>query len=357
MNILFLTPYPNGEAPSQRFRFEQYLTLLEQKGINFQQAPFLSIYFWKIWYSDGNTLKKVVGILIGLLKRVMILFQLSKYDYVFVHREVAPVGPPIFEWLIAKLLRKKIIYDFDDAIWLEDPDEKGSFLGKIKWKSKVASICKWSYKVSCGNAYLASFAEQYNKNTLINPTTIDTENLHNPGLFQKIKNDKITIGWTGTHSTLHYLKEILPALRQLEEKFEFTLLIIANRPPSFKLDSLVFNSWKSESEISDLMKIDVGIMPLTNDKWSNGKCGFKALQYMALNIPTCAASVGVNTDIIQSGINGYLCSTNEDWIDKLESLLENSHERKKIGNLSRETIVNRYSVKSNEGLFLGLFNQ
>lgn len=354
--IFFLTPYPFGKAPSQRFRFEQYYDLLNKNGITLASKSFLSNKYWEILYKDSYTFQKVLAIIYGFFKRFLILPLLPSYDIIFVHREATPVGPPIFEWFIAKILRKKIIYDFDDAIWLEDPQEKGSLLGKIKWKSKVSSICKWSYKVSVGNDYLASFARQFNDNVVINPTTIDTESLHNPKLYEKTQYNKLTIGWTGTHSTLHYLKEVIPVLKQLEKKFDFTFLVIANRIHDFTLESMIFRKWNSETEIQDLIEIDVGIMPLTNDDWTKGKCGFKALQYMALNIPTCASSVGVNTDIIQNGTNGYLCDTQEEWIEKLKTLLTNSKERKSIGDSGRETVVSHFSVKSNTANFLQLFS-
>jgi hypothetical protein len=132
------------------------------------------------------------------------------YDFVFIHREAAPLGPPIFEWMLAKICRRKIIYDFDDAIWLTDRVHESWPLRTAKWRNKVAYICKWSYKVSCGNEYLCNFARRFSKSVVYNPTTIDTENLHNPTLH-KVSNrsdDKVRIGWTGSHSTLKYLNEI-----------------------------------------------------------------------------------------------------------------------------------------------------
>lgn len=350
-----MAPYPTGAAPSQRFRFEQYLAYLKEEGAIIKEAPFLNHYFWNVLYINGNILKKIVGMTIGLLKRVAILLQIKKYDFIFIHRELAPFGPPIFEWVIAKVLQKRIIYDFDDAIWLEDPHEKGSLLGKVKWKSKVASICKWSFKISVGNDYLASFALQFNDSVVINPTTIDTVGLHNPLLCKKHGQGKLTIGWTGTHSTLPYLREIVPVLQKLENQFDITFLVIANREPDFELKSMVYKKWAKETEIQDLMGIDIGIMPLTDDDWSKGKCGFKALQYMALNISTCASPVGVNLKIIQDGENGYLCETAIDWLEKLSILLSDAECRKRLGEVGAKTVQNSYSVQSNQSNFLNLF--
>ncbi|UOQ76187.1 hypothetical protein MUN84_16530 [Hymenobacter sp. 5516J-16] len=179
MQILFLVPYPTGKAPSQRFRFEQYFDFLTAAGYRYRVAPFISEATWAILYKPGHQLQKVAGILGGFLRRFGLLFVVPKYDYVFIHREASPIGPPVFEWVIAKLLGKKIIYDFDDAIWIPNTSEANKIVAGVKWHHKVGSICRWAYKVSCGNAYLRDYARQFNPNAVVNPTTIDTEHLHN----------------------------------------------------------------------------------------------------------------------------------------------------------------------------------
>src|SRR5690606_7070629 len=119
---------------------------------------------------------------------------------------------------------------------------------------KVGSICKWSYKVSCGNNYLCDFARKYNPSVIYNPTTIDTKHLHNRDLFESSnkKDDKISIGWTGSHSTLHYLNEVVPVLAKLEESFPFRFVVIANKNPALPLKSFEFKAWNVHSEIDDL---------------------------------------------------------------------------------------------------------
>lgn len=268
------------------------------------------------------------------------------------------MGPPIFEWIIARLLGKKVIYDFDDAIWLEDPSEKGSLRAKIKWKQKVKRICQWSYKVSCGNQYLADFAQHHNARVFINPTTIDTSQMHNPDVFEAPRQTKSTvvIGWTGTHSTLPYLKPIVPVLEELATSHQFVTRIIANRAPNFDIPNLEFVHWNKKTEIADLMPIDIGIMPLTDDIWSKGKCGFKALQYMALKKSTIASPVGVNKTIISDAKNGFLCHTHSEWKQALTTLLSNQQLRESVGEEARKTILAEYSVKSNTQNFLSLFS-
>lgn len=353
MKILFLIPYPLGVAPSQRFRFEQYFEILERNNITTKVAPFLDDKVWDVLYQKGNFAHKIFAVLKGFIKRYLLLLSITEYDYIFIHREAVPVGPPLLEWLIAKVFRKKIIFDFDDAIWIPNTSESNKIFSVLKFYSNTKSICKWAYKVSCGNDYLCDFARQFNENVVYNPTTIDTENYHNK--TKQNNSDKLVIGWTGSHSTVQYLDDLLPVFRELEKQFDFELCVISDRKPEFELRSLNYVQWKKESEIGDLLRFDVGIMPLRNDKWSNGKCGFKALQYMALGIPAIVSPVGVNTKIVDDNINGFICNTNDEWKKQFTLLLTDKNKLNELSTKTREKIINHFSVKSNTTNFLHLF--
>jgi len=359
MKILLIMPYPLGEAPSQRFRFEQYLSILNYKGFEITVKPFFKKQTWTILYKNGMYFRKTLGVLSGFTSRIGMLFSVHRYDFVFIHREASPLGPPIFEFLIAKIFLKKIIFDFDDAIWIPTTSNENVIAAKIKWHSKTALICRWSYKVSCGNEYLCNYAKQYNKNVVLNPTTIDTESLHNPALHQNVLKEtgKVTIGWTGTHSTLKYLETVVPLFKNLLKNFpnQIRFLVIADKKPEWDLTLMDFLLWAKQSEVEDLMKFDIGIMPLTDDTWAQGKCGFKALQYMSLQIPTIASPVGVNTEIINHEENGFLCTESDEWLSILARLISDVSLRDKIGKSSRKTVIDKYSIKSNTQTFLGLF--
>jgi glycosyltransferase involved in cell wall biosynthesis len=378
MKILFLVPYPIDEAPSQRFRFEQYIQILSQQGYATTFQSFLSKENWKLFYGSGNTFKKAVIILIGFLRRFQVLFSIPSFDFVFIHREISPLGPPIFEWLIAKVLGKKIIYDFDDAIWLTDKTNESGLEKAIRWRSKVASICQWSYKVSCGNDYLAAYARQFNANVVVNPTTIDTELGHNPhnktslpDLFRhplieqeiaergprREQADNVIIGWTGSHSTLKYLESIESVLQTIEQQYSHvSFLVIADRQPELELERVQFIPWNKETEAADLQRMDIGIMPLPDDEWTKGKCGFKALQYMAMEVPCVVAPIGVNTKIVEQGVNGFLSRTPEEWKLYLERLIDDAALRKTMGEAGRKKVEDQYSVKSNTENFLRLLS-
>jgi len=355
MKILFLVPYPKGEAPSQRFRFEQYLSFLESQNYSFDFQSFIDKNTWQILYQRGNFGGKFWGILKGFLRRLWVLGRVYRYDFVFIHREATPLGLPFVEFCITQIFRKKVIFDFDDAIWLPNTSAQNRWVAWLKWHQKTAYICQKAYKVSCGNVFLSNFAQQYNSNVILNPTTIDTENHHNQLKNQAENLHKIVIGWTGTHSTLKYIPEILPILDSISKTISFQLMIISNQPPDFQRNYIKFKKWNKDTEIEDLLNFHIGIMPLTDDRWAKGKCGFKALQYMALGIPSVVSPVGVNTEIIEDGKTGFLCKNADEWQKNLIQLIENQELRAEIGQKARQKVLEKYSVVSNQSNFLNLF--
>jgi glycosyltransferase involved in cell wall biosynthesis len=325
-----------------------------EEEVSFRYVPFLDERTWKLLYRPGRVPAKVAGILRGYVRRLSLLWELRSSDYVFIHREASPLGPPVFEWFIAKVLRKKIIYDFDDAIWLPNTSVQNRWAARLKWHDKVRWICKWAYKVSCGNAYLADYARQYNPNVRVLPTVVDTEGTHYPR--QKAPSTSVTIGWTGSHSTLPYLQPLIPILQQLEREFDMEFIVIANQQPEFALSGLRYVPWNKETEIEDLAQIDIGLMPLPDDQWAKGKCGFKAIQYQAIGIPAVASRVGVNADIILDGESGFLADTPEEWLGALRTLIGNKALRQEMGGKGRQHIQANYSVSATRQQFLQLFS-
>lgn len=353
MRVLFLIPYPSETAASQRFRFEQYMQYLEDENIQYTVSSFWDKKAWSVLYKKGAFISKALATCRGLLRRYALIFIAFKYDRIFIHRELYPVGPQIVEFILAKVYGKKIIFDFDDSIWLPNYAVNNAKFAFIKSYGHVKKLCKYAYKLSVGNDYLAEYGRQFNKNVVVNPTTIDTENYHN-----QVKNQdslEFVIGWTGTHSTLRYLAEIIPIFKKLEKEFDFKLIVISDKDPEFDLKSFEFVQWQKESEIDDLLRFNVGLMPLTMDKWANGKCGFKALQYMSLGVPAIVSPVGVNTEIVDHNVNGYICDSIEEWENTLRTILSDKQKIKDISKNSRQKIIDNYSVLSNKNNFIQLF--
>lgn len=352
--FVIIAPYPKGEAPSQRFRFEQYVSFFEEQGYSIEFYSFLSDKTWKALYKEGSFFAKAFGMLGSFWRRFILMFKLRSAEIIFIHREASMIGPPIFEWMIAKILRKKFIYDFDDAIWLPNYSDSNARFQRLKAYGKVKKIMKWAHVISAGNEHLSDFAKQHNENARIIPTTIDLKNVHTLSSNQEVT--KPVIGWTGTHTTMNYLAEIVPVLKELEQTHDFVFRVISNQAPDFELESLEFVKWNKESEIEDLAKINIGIMPLTDTIWAKGKCGFKGLQYMALEIPSVMSPVGVNTSIVNHRENGFLCATSEEWKQTLIRLLEDKSLRVKIGKAGYQTVKGTYSVEANRKNYLNLLN-
>jgi glycosyltransferase involved in cell wall biosynthesis len=351
--ILFVVPFPPKIYPSERFRVEIYEKILHEKGFSCDSIFFWDYYSRSILYKKGKIGQKIIGVLKGFLRRLTSLADIKKYDYIFVLREASPVGPPFFEWIYTRLFKKKIIYDFDDAIWIPQISESNYCAKFIKSFWKVKINCRWAYKVSVGNSYLYNYAIRYNHKVIINPTCVDSVNRHNIIKDQNTK--KIIIGWTGSFSTLHYLNEIIPVIKELETKYSFEFIVIADQNPNFSLQSFKFIEWEEATEIADLLTINIGIMPLDNNEISKGKSGFKLIQFLSLGIPVVASPIGINTQIVDENTNGFLCQSKEEWIMALEKLLCDAALRKKMGLAGRKKIEENYSVVANKNNFLSLF--
>lgn len=351
-SIIFVVPYPHGEAPSQRFRFEQYIPLLEQNGYQIHFAPFLDKKTWSKLYKEGSFFKKITGIIRSFVRRLITILTIYKYDFVFIHREASHIGPPIFEFIIAKIFRKKYIYDFDDAIWLANYSESNAKVHRLKAYWKVKYCIKWAGQITVGNTYLSDYAKKINDNVTIIPTTIDTLHYHN---INTDYDQQIVIGWTGTHSTMRFLDFLVPIIKKLEVRYDFEFRVISNKEPDYDLRSLNFMQWKRETEISDLNQISIGVMPLEHDIWSEGKCGFKCLQYMSLGIPAVVSPVGVNNVIVNHNVNGLLVESEQQWEDALEKLIQDKSERVRIGAAGKDTVTREYSVLAYSQEYLNLF--
>jgi glycosyltransferase involved in cell wall biosynthesis len=341
-----ITPYRNDTAPSERFRISAYL----KSSFN-TELPVRFLHF----YEKESHVKHsyLLSIVLGLQRRMMLIFQLFKFKTILLHREAIPLGPPVFEWFMFKILRGNVIYDFDDAIWQPDGNKEfwlKSFL-KCRWKYRY--IIRNSNAVIAGNSYLQEFAKKYNPNSIIIPTVVDTAK-YKPTNFKR-KDKPVTIGWTGTSSTMKYLDDVYELVDETCKKHNAVFKIISDKKPAYSSDRFIFSKWNKDTEIEDLEDIDIGIMPLTDDEWTRGKCGFKAIQFMAMEIPVLVSPVGVNLEIVHHGEGGFHCRTAAEWISYLDLLVESPELRYKMGKKSREKIVRCYSLNSTKELFFSLF--
>ncbi|HNW70694.1 MAG TPA: glycosyltransferase family 4 protein [Bacteroidales bacterium] len=352
--VLFVVAHRPGRSPGQRFRFEQYVGYLEQKGFLCDLSFLLNEKDDKFFYSNGFYFRKFLILLKSIRHRFKDLKRAREYDIVFIYREAVMFGSAFFE----KKFKKngaKIILDFDDAIWLMDVSEGNKKLRWLKRPSKTADILKISDMAFVGNSYLAKYAGQYNGNVKIIPTTLDTEKT----IVHKKESDKqVCIGWTGSNTTLKHFELAVPFLKKIQEKYpgKIRIKLISNVNHA-EGSGISFCKWSKEKEIEDLSELDIGIMPLPDDDWARGKCGFKGLQYMALGIPAVMSPVGVNNEIISDGENGFLAGSDAEWVEKLSLLIESPELRKKIGDCGRKTVEEKYSFNAWKDEYVRLFEE
>ncbi|MDR2010768.1 MAG: glycosyltransferase [Bacteroidales bacterium] len=341
--ILAIVQHRKGRSPGQRFRFEHYIQYLEKNGYEIIFSNIIDEKDDQLFYSHGKYFAKLKIVVKSFFHRLKDLKTARDCDLIFIYREAFMLGNTYFEKRFSKL-DIPVVFDFDDSIWLNDTSDGNKNLAWIKKPEKTAKICKYADLVMVGNQYLADYAKQYNKNVVVVPTTIDI-NYHKIINVEK-NNNKICIGWTGSTSTLKHFYSVIPFLKKLQKKYgdKIYFKVIANKyERSGELD-VKFTLWNKENEIKELSEFDIGIMPLPDDKWSRGKCGFKGLQCMALKIPVVMSPVGVNKDIVQNGINGFLTETEDEWIEYLSLLIDSKEVRQKIGEEGYKTVKEKYSV-------------
>jgi glycosyltransferase involved in cell wall biosynthesis len=345
---IILCPYPYGKAPSQRFRFEQYIEAYDLQK-EYKIRSFYSAKGMEVLYG-GNILLKLIYLAFFFVRRKFHVLEALTHKKIFIHRELAPIGPPFYEWIL-KIFGKDIIYDFDDAIWLSnvsDVNRKFDFT-KAYWKVKYN--IKWAKKVTVGNAYLKAYADQFNKNVQLLPSTVDMENIHNQVKEVEDK-EVIRIGWTGSHTTAaKYLPQMVPVLKILSSKYKLEFAVISNHEPEIALDNLIYIPWSAQTELSDLISFDIGIMPLGNEEWEKGKCSFKAIQYMALGIPTVLSPYGNNVEVVTDEKDGLFATSEQDWINQIVKLIEDVELRKSIGTEAVKTIQENYSLESQTNFY------
>ncbi|HCA82297.1 MAG TPA: glycosyl transferase family 1, partial [Flavobacteriales bacterium] len=169
----------------------------------------------------------------------------------------------------------------------------------------------------------------------------------------------VVIGWSGSLTTIKHFRIAVPVLKKLREHYGDRIRFKVIGHAGFSEEELGIRgtAWSSERELEELQEIDIGIMPLPDDEWSKGKCGLKGLVYMSIGIPSVMSPVGVNTQIIRHGENGFLAGTEAEWFEILSLLIESPELRKQIGSSGRQTVVENYSVLANRENYLNILGK
>ena len=328
---------------STRFRVLQWKTHLERAGFSLCLDAFFSPAGTEVLYRPGRRLAKLAHICRGTVRRSLNLLRASRTaEILLIHREVYPLGRRLF-WTALERFRGPIVYDYDDAMFLPQREDRG-LLGRLERLDTPKAIMELSDVVLAGNDFLAAYAQRYAKKVVLLPTCIDTERFRPSQSPHPIRR-RLIVGWIGSHSTAKYLRSLYGVLARVAERVPFQMHIVGNpQAPLVSGVEVTYTSWSMTREVEDFLRCDIGVYPLWDDAWAQGKCGFKAIQFMACGIPVVAAAVGANRQIIQDGMNGYLASTEDEWVDKLTRLLLDTGLRTRFGEAGRRTVEERFSL-------------
>jgi glycosyltransferase involved in cell wall biosynthesis len=339
LRTVALVPYPPCHAPGQRYRIEQWAPHLLSLGVEVTLFPFLSPRGMATLHGAGNLTLKALETGRGYLRRASQLLRLGAYDVAYVYRELALLAPA---WLEAGLSRRRpFVFDFDDAIYLPAASRANAWAAALKSPRKTAALCRLGAHVTVGNESLATYARPLARSVTVIPSTIDTEHYV---VRDRPANPRPIVGWTGSVTTIPHLEALAPVLSNLRGLLPYDLRVIGGMPvlPNVEVQTL---PGRAETEVEDLRPLDVGLMPLPDDEWSRGKCGMKALQYMALGIPPVVSPVGVNAVIVRDGVNGFHARNDNEWIGKLLLLLRDPELRRRLGAEARRTVEEGYSAR------------
>ncbi len=326
MKIAFLIH--SLEAPSCRYRVLQYFPYLKQHGVKVSTHLFKHKFLdkWKFYASLGND------------------------DIVFIQRKLFH---PVDFWYIRRKA-KNIVYDFDDAVMYRSPKSKNPY--SFSRRAKFAFMTKRVDLVIAGNEFLKSEVLPYNSNVVIIPTSIDLSHY-------TLKNDfsqsaRITIGWLGSRSSLRFLKNLIPTFENIFKKHSDTQLkIVCSEFLESAHMPTVKKKWSLNEEVEDLKSFDIGVMPLSNDIWSKGKCGLKILQYNSVGVPAVCTPVGVNREIVEDGVSGFWAGNEAQWEDCLLKLIKEKELRKKMGLKGREIVEKNYSLEVSAPRLLSILKE
>jgi glycosyltransferase involved in cell wall biosynthesis len=290
---------------------------------------------------------------VACLRRLGVVTTTRHYDAVLVHRGVCVVGPALLE-LILNRLGRRLVFDFDDAIFLLHSSAANRWFSWLKFPGKTATICRASRAVVVGNEFLADYARQFNANVAVVPTSIDTEVYRRSP--RPRRSGPVTLGWAGSATSQQHLEEFAPVLREIVAHHGVEVRVFSDREPALPGVPFVWRRWSAlgEAEVRELSAVDIGIMPMPDDVWSRGKCALKALQYMALEIPPVCSNVGANREVVRHGENGYLASTPEEWLNAVGLLVADVNLRERLGACARRTVEERYSAELCASLLEGV---
>lgn len=327
MKITYYSKY-SKQGPSSRYRIFQFLDAFRNEGINVEVQILLDDAYFQLLRTPPSFARyaRKLSYVAGRFRERKKSLAKEEAPLTVIEQQLFPYIPFNIE---QSFLPSRYLMEMDDAIYLTHP-------------RKIPELLRKATGVIVGNQYLANFVQQLNANIHVIPTVLDTD-VFRPET--KSPREKIRLGWSGLEYNFKYLKILEPVFQQLLKKFPLEIVILSGSPPRDFSVPFLFEKWSPEEEVRQINQFDIGIMPLETDEWCRSKCGMKLLQYMAMEIPAVASPVGVNSDIIQEGENGFTASNTSEWIERLSQLIINQNLRLEIGKAARKTVVKNYSAQ------------
>lgn len=354
MKLLVLSEGACGEgsSPATRFRICQLLPVLASHGIEVtvrSSRPRRHFVHQPPWTSLRDRARPVwslvhwVGMAAAAVCRLSDALRASHYDCTLIQRELIPAGPPVLERLVIRL-SKRVVFDFDDAVFLSSYNQRRGIAGKLLGCGRVEQIIRGVDAVSAGNEFLAAHAREFNLATFVVPTAVDCAEYAG---IEHSGNEDVIVGWVGTFSNMKYLQLIWPQIAEAQRDAPFHLRILTNMTvlpfdPGHVDYSLV--QWSLATERDELSRFDIGLMPLDGSTFSQGKCGMKLLQYGAVGIPCVATATQANRSIVEDGTTGYLIDTGGDWVGPLTALARDGGARRRMGSAARERVRRLFDI-------------
>ncbi|MCM8760612.1 MAG: glycosyltransferase family 4 protein [Candidatus Omnitrophica bacterium] len=337
IKALFLTKY-SREGASSRYRFLQYFPYLESQGIRCDFSPLTDSRYLNHLYSMKRG--SVLDYAKALARRLWAISGARKYDVVIVEYEILPFSPPVFENML-NALGIPYIANYDDAVFYRYSQHQNRFVRRVLGR-KIDIVMRQADLVIAGNNFLAEYALNSGSSRVeVIPTAVD---LKRYPIRRPAANRIFTIGWIGSPSTTKYLTEISPALKEVCDGGRAKVVLIGAGKVELTGVPVETRPWSEPSEVTDLESCDVGIMPLHNGLWERGKCGLKTIQYMACGLPVVVSPIGVNAEIVEEGVNGFLASDNTAWARALSMLRDDVALRQRMGKAGRRKAEAVYSI-------------
>ncbi|MFZ2727010.1 MAG: glycosyltransferase family 4 protein, partial [Methylococcaceae bacterium] len=331
---------------------EQYLPYIEQAGHSYKVESLLDDNYLKHRFKTGK--RNLFAYIKPLLNRLSLFWRVRQFDLVIICVEFLPYFPAIFEKYL-KWINIPYIFDYDDPVF-HYYDLSHNYFVRLFFGKKFNSVFKKSAHIIGGSPYLVNYAKQFNQQVSYLPTVVSSAHYNQNKDFSTNRRF-FTVGWIGSPSTSVYLKLIEPALEKIYLTENVKIILIGAGSFSMESVTIELKEWSEQDEIKMMLDFDVGIMPLSNDAWSEGKCGFKLIQYMACGLPVIASPVGVNNDIIENGCNGFLANTIDEWVQALRVLIYDVGLRESMGKNGRLRFEQHYSLAVTAPEFIKIINQ